>query len=34
LRTISLDRLEFRRGVADAAALDTIRQVIAKVFDL
>ena len=34
LRTISLDRLEFRRGVADAATLDTIRQVIAKVFDL
>ena len=34
LRTISLDRLEFRRGVADAATLDTIRQVIARVFDL
>lgn len=34
LRTISLDRLEFRRGVADPATLDAVRQVIAKVFDI
>lgn len=34
LRTISLNRLKFRRGVADTATLDTVREVIAKVFGL
>jgi mRNA interferase MazF len=33
-RTISLDRLKFCRGAADAATIDAVRQVIAKVFDL
>jgi mRNA interferase MazF len=34
LRTISLDRLEYRRGSVDASTMETVRAVIARVFDL
>lgn len=34
LRTISLDRLEYRRGAVEASTMETVRAVIARVFGL
>lgn len=34
LRTISLDRLEFRRGTVEASTIDSVKSVIQLVFDL